>query len=228
MNKLSGRENFWIGLIVGYFLEENCAKCLEAIDAYRGSLKEGASYTRQELLFLEVDCYLRQNESVKAITTLEKGMSDVLNELQAKEKLATLLGKAGTFEVDGVSRDGIEESRKIWSDLFERTRFLLVFSRPDNRMNYLYLRGLECCELRDFSSFDRLTRLQLPSTSLALSPEQTQRLRAFYDALYEKLPTCLVVRHVQLHLRDESEFVPLCKEMIIEASRLESAWRIEA
>lgn len=133
MNKLSGRENFWIGLIVGYFLEENYAKCLEAIDAYRGSLKEGASYVRQELLFLEADCYLRQNESVQAITTLEKGMSDVLNELQAKEKLATLLGKAGTFEVDGVSRDGIEESRKIWADLFDRTRRLCALTRrqPD-------------------------------------------------------------------------------------------------
>ena len=54
--------------------------------------------------------------------TLHDGAVDVLNELQAKEKLATLLGKAGTFEVDGVSRDGIEESRKIWADLFDRTR----------------------------------------------------------------------------------------------------------
>lgn len=86
-------------------------------------------------------------------------------------------------------------------------------------MNYLYVRGLECCELRDFTSFDRLTRLQLPSTSLDLSSEQIQRLRAFYDALYEKFPTCSVVRYVQLHLRDEAEFVPLCNAMIIEASR---------
>ena len=88
-------------------------------------------------------------------------------------------------------------------------------------MNYLYLRGLECCELRDFASFDRLTRLQLPSTSLDLSPEQMQRLRAFHDALFAKLPTCPPLRYVQLHLRDEAEFAPLCSEMIVEASRSE-------
>ena len=123
VSQLSGRDNVWIGLIVGYFLEANYVKCLEAIEAYRGSLKEGASYTRQELLFLESDCYLRQNENIKAITTLEKGLSDVLNEFEAKERLATLLGKAGTFEVDGVSRDGIEESRQIWTDLFNRIRY---------------------------------------------------------------------------------------------------------
>ena len=155
VNKLSGRENFWIGLIVGYFLEENYTKCLEAIDAYRGSLKEGASYTRQELLFLEVDCYLRQNESIKAITTLEKGMSDVLNELQAKEKLATLLGKAGTFEVDGVSRDGIEESRKLWTDLFERTRLSLVLTRQPNELSVPARTGvLRAARLRVVRSLD--------------------------------------------------------------------------
>ena len=80
---------------------------------------------------------------------------DVLNELQAKEKLATLLGKAGTFEVDGVSRDGIEESRKLWTDLFERTRLSLVLTRQPNELSVPARTGvLRAARLRVVRSLD--------------------------------------------------------------------------
>lgn len=122
ISQLSGRGNYWVGLIVGYYREGNYAKCLEAIEVYRGTLDPVASIIRQELLFLQIDCYIRQNESVKAIVTLEKSMSDVLNELAAKEKLAILLGKQGDFSDGSTTRNGVQESRSLWLDLISRNR----------------------------------------------------------------------------------------------------------
>ena len=111
IGQLSGRGNFWIGMMVGYCLEGNYTKCLEAIDVYRSTLDPKPSYEQQELLLLEVRCYVNMNNLPKAISLLHDKMSVVLNEYYAKEQLAILYGK----------NHQCKESQAIWEDLLQRS-----------------------------------------------------------------------------------------------------------
>lgn len=110
IGQLSGRGNFWIGMMVGYYLEGNFSKCLEAISVYRDTLDSKPSYERQELLLLEVRCYSGMKDLPKAISTLRDGMKEILNEDAAKEQLAVLYGKNGQ----------LAESQAMWEELLKR------------------------------------------------------------------------------------------------------------
>ena len=111
INQLSNRGNFWLGLMVGYCLEGNYSKCLEAISVFRETLPTTPSYERQELVNLEVRCYEGMKDYPKAIASLEAGMKDILNEDAANEQLAILLGK----------NNQIKESQQVWEKLLKRT-----------------------------------------------------------------------------------------------------------
>lgn len=110
INQLSGRGNFWLGMMVGYYLEGNFSKCIEAISVFRNTLDKKPTYERQELVLLETRCYEGMKDLPKAITTLKEGMKDILNEDAAKDYLAVLYGK----------NKQLDESRSIWEELIQR------------------------------------------------------------------------------------------------------------
>ena len=93
IGQLPGRSQFWMGMIVGYYMEKNYEKCIEAIKAFRDTLDKTPSYQRQELCFLETECLVHQNKTAEAIQCMKEGMVDILNEDKAKERLAVLYGK---------------------------------------------------------------------------------------------------------------------------------------
>ena len=93
IGQIPGRSQFWMGMVVGYFMEKNYEKCIEAIKAFRDTLDKTPSYQRQELCFLEVDCLTNLNKTVEAIQCLKDRMDEILNEDKAKERLAVLYGK---------------------------------------------------------------------------------------------------------------------------------------
>lgn len=93
IGQISGRSQFWIGMMIGYYMEGNYKMCIEAIHSFRGTIDEMPSYQRQELCFLEVECLVKQQKLAEAITCLKDGMKDILNEDKAKERLAVIYGE---------------------------------------------------------------------------------------------------------------------------------------
>ena len=112
IGEISGRGNFWLGMMVGFYLEGNFTKCLEAVSVFRETLPLTPSYQRQELALMEVRCYVGMKDLAKAISTMKENMKDILNEDRAKEELAILYGKNKQYK----------ESLEIWNALI-KSRF---------------------------------------------------------------------------------------------------------
>ena len=81
--------------MIGYYLEGKYSQCIEVIQTYRETLNKTPSIIRQELVYLESECLLALNKRPDAIRVLHDGMSDILNEDAAKERLAILYGENG-------------------------------------------------------------------------------------------------------------------------------------
>ena len=116
IGEISGRGNFWLGMMVGFYLEGNFTKCLEAVSVFRETLPLTPSYQRQELALMEVRCYVGMKDLAKAISTMKENMKDILNEDRAKEELAILYGKNKQYK----------ESLEIWNALI-KSRFSAQF-----------------------------------------------------------------------------------------------------
>lgn len=95
IGQLPNRSNFWLGFMIGYYLEGKYSQCIEVIQTYRETLNKTPSIIRQELVYLETECLLALNKRDDAIRVLRDGMSDVLNEDSAKERLAVIYGENG-------------------------------------------------------------------------------------------------------------------------------------
>lgn len=95
IGQLPNRSNFWLGFMIGYYLEGKYSQCIEVIQTYRETLNKTPSIIRQELVYLESECLLALNKRPDAIRVLHDGMSDILNEDAAKERLAILYGENG-------------------------------------------------------------------------------------------------------------------------------------
>ena len=93
--QLPNRSNFWLGFMVGTYLEGNYTQCVDVIRTYRDTLEKKASVLRQELVFLEADSFVAKNDLPSAIVCLRSGMNDILDEDTANERLATLYGQTG-------------------------------------------------------------------------------------------------------------------------------------
>ena len=113
--------------MTGAYLEGKLDLCRDIITTFRDTQEKGASYTRQELVFLECYCYQAEKKWKEAVNVLEAGMADVLNEDKANEMRAVLYGKMGE----------LEKSKQCFEELL-----------MTNNENYLFYRGLECCALK--------------------------------------------------------------------------------
>ena len=82
----------------------------------------------------------------------------------------------------------MEESRALWEELLKR-----------NSENYRYYRGLECCQLRDFSQYHTLTHLSLPSHQ-SLSVKQHAELKEMYLKLQAQYPRSKAIQYILLNL----------------------------
>lgn len=93
--QLPHRSNFWLGFMMGTYLEGKYAQCVDVIRTYRDTLEKEPSILRQELAFLEADCFVAENDLPSAIACLRSRMNDILDEDTANERLATLYGQTG-------------------------------------------------------------------------------------------------------------------------------------
>ena len=89
MNERSGNQNYWMGFIMGAYLDKKYDLCIDIINSFFPSLEQKASYQRQELLFLQADCYYQLKKWNEAIDVITKGMKWILDEDKANETLAT-------------------------------------------------------------------------------------------------------------------------------------------
>ena len=189
---------FWLGFMTGAYLEGRLSLCRDIISAFRDTQEKGASYMRQELVFLECYCYQAEKKWKEAVDVLEKGMEDILNEDKANEMRAVLYGKMGE----------LEKSRALFEDLL-RT----------NNENYLFYRGLECCVLNCWDQFDSYKTMQLPSTVLALSEAQRTLLGDLYTHLKKEHPRCNAISYIQLQFLQGEAFEALLDAMLKKAVR---------
>lgn len=90
IGQLPNRSNFWLGFMVGTYLEGKYAQCVDVIRTYRDTLEKTPSILRQELVFLEADCFEADHDYPSAIASLRSGMKDILDEDTANERLARL------------------------------------------------------------------------------------------------------------------------------------------
>ena len=95
--KVPNRSGFWLGFMVGYFLEGKYDNCIEVIEEYRKTLEPTPTILRQQLVYLESECLKAQGKTEKAITTLQSNMKDILNEDAGKEMIAVLYGEIGKY-----------------------------------------------------------------------------------------------------------------------------------
>ena len=89
MNERSSDNNYWLGFIMGAYLDNKFDLCVDIITTFRETLDAKPSYCRQELLFIESDCYARKKDWENAIRVLEKGMGDI-REGDARPRLRLL------------------------------------------------------------------------------------------------------------------------------------------
>ena len=113
----------------------------------------------------------------------------------------------------------MEESRAIWEELLKR-----------NSENYRYYRGLECCQLCDFSHYHTFTHLSLPSQQ-SLSSEQHAELKKMYLQLQTQYPRSKAIQYIMLNLlankdhmmdgneQEMKEFECMCEKMVKESIR---------
>lgn len=208
IRQLSGRGNFWLGLMVGYYLEGDYSKCLEAISVYRNTIPTTPSYERQELVLLEVRCYVGMKDLPKAIATLTAGMKDILNEDSAKEQLAILYGQ----------NNQLKESQQLWEALLQRNRGNVEL-RIGNSENYRYYRGIECCLLNRFDQFETMKKMELLSTSGTCSEAEVETLLAYYQPLLEQARPSQAVQTICLYLLQGPAFEGLASKLIKRAIR---------
>lgn len=197
INERGGNHAYWLGFMTGAYLDSKYDLCRDIISTFRDTLDDKPSYMRQELVFLETQCFMIQQKWTEAISVLEKGMSDVLNVDKGKEMLAILYGYSGEKE----------KSRRLWEDLLDI-----------NEENYLYYRGLECCVLDMWDKFDSFKGMQLPSRQI-LSDEQRDTLRSLYKDLHAKHPRSNAVSFIQLYFLQGDEFKQLLNIRIMKAVR---------
>ena len=93
--KLPNRSGFWLGFMVGYFLEGKYDNCIEVFEEYRKTLDSTPTILRQQLVYLESECLKAQGKTEKAISNLQSNMKDILNEDAGKEMIAVLYGEIG-------------------------------------------------------------------------------------------------------------------------------------
>lgn len=135
INERGGNHAYWLGFMTGAYLDAKYDLCRDIISTFRDTLEDKPSYMRQELVFLETQCFMVEKKWREAIGVLEKGMKDVLNVDKAKEMLAVLYGYVGEKE----------KSEALWKELLDICE-----------ENYLYYRGLECCVLDLWNTFELL------------------------------------------------------------------------
>ena len=101
MNEHSSENNYWLGFIMGAYLDNKFDLCVDIINTFWDSLEAGPSYCRQELLFIKSDCFAKKEDWAAAIATLEQGMDNVLDKTRAQATLATLYGRGPVARAAG-------------------------------------------------------------------------------------------------------------------------------
>ena len=97
MNARSGNSVFWVGFIMGAYLDKKYDLCIEIIESFRPSVEQTPCYQIQELVFLKADCYVQVKKLDKAIETIKNGMRFILNENKAFELLASYYLQKGDY-----------------------------------------------------------------------------------------------------------------------------------
>ena len=193
-----GNNAFWLGFMTGAYLEGKLDLCRDIITTFRDTQEKGASYTRQELVFLECYCFQAEKKWKEAVGVLEAGMADILNEDKANEMRAVLYGKMGE----------LEKSKQLFEELL-----------MTNNENYLFYRGLECCALKCWDQFDTYKNMQLPSTSPSLSDDQRAVLCDLYSHLKQVHPRCNAISYIELQFLQGEAFEELLNTMVKKAVR---------
>ena len=98
------------------------------------------------------------------------------------------------------SSPSFTSSERLWTSLFSR-----------NCENAIYLSGLECCALRDFSLFPRVPS-QFPLSSAGVSTLQT-----LHSSLRKRLPSSRLLKTAELRLAEEPAFSALLETALWEA-----------
>lgn len=119
MNERSSETNYWLGFIMGAYLDNKFDLCVDIINTFWESTEAGPSYCRQELLFIKADCLTRKKDWQAAITTLEQGMDNILDKNRAKAELAALYGHA----------KNLEKSEMLWRSLLDQNCDCLLYFR---------------------------------------------------------------------------------------------------
>lgn len=88
MNERSGNGTFWVGFIMGAYLEKKYELCIDIITSYLPSVEQEPCYQIQELIFLQAACNAQLKKWDKAIEAIQNGMKFILNENRAMELLA--------------------------------------------------------------------------------------------------------------------------------------------
>ncbi len=197
INERGGNHAYWLGFMTGAYLDAKYDLCRDIISTFRDTLEDKPSYMRQELVFLETQCFMVEKKWREAIGVLEKGMKDVLNVDKAKEMLAVLYGYVGEKE----------KSEALWKELLDICE-----------ENYLYYRGLECCVLDLWNTFDSYKGMELPSGQKLLE-DQRISLRSLYRDLQAKYPRSNAVSFIQLAFLEGEEFKEFLNRMIMKAVR---------
>jgi peptide alpha-N-acetyltransferase len=151
---------FWVTYAAANFLAGHYETGFNVVEKYNETVTERDSdYAESELLLFQNMCIEHQGNFASAITHLEVHKATIVDKLGLKTKKAEMLVKDGRFE----------EARQIWTGL--------VAEQPDN---YRFLTGLQTAylELSPEVSTEMyaLKALELPSTTLDLSPEQRATL----------------------------------------------------
>ena len=97
MNARSGNSVFWVGFIMGAYLDKKYDLCIEIIESFLPSVEQTPCYQIQELVFLKADCYVQVKKLDKAIETIKNGMRFILNENKAFELLASYYLQKGDY-----------------------------------------------------------------------------------------------------------------------------------
>ena len=206
MNERSSENNYWLGFIMGAYLDNKFDLCVDIINTFWDSLEAGPSYCRQELLFIKSDCFAKKKDWAAAIATLEQGMDNVLDKTRAQATLATLYGRAKQ----------LSKSEALWRALLDQ-----------NCDCVLFFRGIEwfappalltpSCLLDCFDAFDASDATQLPSDTC--SDAQRALLLPQYQALQARHPRSLVIPQVLLRLADGPLFERLLTAQLDAAAR---------
>lgn len=132
MNERSGNNTFWVGFIMGAYLEKKYDLCIEIISSYLPSLEQKACYPVQELLFLEAECYACLKKWDEAIETIQNGMKLVLNENRAFEMLAVYY----------LQKEEFEKCRSTLSKLIEMncdSKYYFILLEWYMKLSYFYI-----------------------------------------------------------------------------------------